>query len=271
MSKIDKIFFNYERIARNMWWDKVKEAQELNNIRFDSENDDACSQRKIILKCDEYLKTVKKGDTISFKCELRCAGGDWEWPVYYFCCQVYNHSFISPFYDNLCFVLIPNKEQGNGHLLLEDDNFVSPSSNDDVKLGEEDDCWKSINDMLGEYCKQVIIENDKKYSNCINRVASQFINPNVVLSPYKSINERELTRLLRQSIAAEEEAIHLYESIVDMTDNSFVKDVVQDIANEEKVHVGEFQKVLSIILSNENEFLNSGYDEVISLKNNIEK
>jgi len=90
----------------------------------------------------------------------------------------------------------------------------------------------------------------------------QFVNPSVCLDPDRKVNERELTRLLRQGLAAEEEAVHLYEFIADATDNELVRSVVQDIADEERVHVGEFQRLLNELVPDEQEMLDDGAGEV---------
>ena len=50
----------------------------------------------------------------------------------------------------------------------------------------------------------------------------------------------ELVRALRQDLAAEHEAVHLYLAHADATDNVLAKTVLIDIANEERVHAGEF-------------------------------
>ena len=94
---------------------------------------------------------------------------------------------------------------------------------------------------------------------------AQFVNPSVVLLGDRKASPRELSRLLRQSIAAEEEAVHLYEFIADITDLDWVKKVFQDVADEEKVHVGEFQAVLNRLLDDEEGFLEEGADEVAAL------
>ncbi len=92
--------------------------------------------------------------------------------------------------------------------------------------------------------------------------SAQFIEPFPGLALNPKLSERELTRALRQALAAEEEAVHLYESIADSTENEQVKTVVQDIANEEKVHVGEFQKLLNILSPDEEKFIEDGMKEV---------
>jgi rubrerythrin len=89
----------------------------------------------------------------------------------------------------------------------------------------------------------------------------EFVNPFSGAVPRK-INKRELTRAIRLSLSAEEEAIHLYEALADATDNALAKEVMQDIANEERVHVGEFQRLLSILLDDEDRFMAEGAREV---------
>jgi len=91
---------------------------------------------------------------------------------------------------------------------------------------------------------------------------AQFIDPFPGLTPGKKLDERELTRALRQGLAAEEEAVHLYEAIVDATDNKTVKEVMQSVADEERVHVGEIQRLLEILVKDERKLLDEGAAEV---------
>ena len=91
-----------------------------------------------------------------------------------------------------------------------------------------------------------------------NRLAQ---NLDVVKTPEK-LTERELTRALRDAIIAEEGAIKQYESVVDATDNEMAKKVLTSIADEERVHVGELQKLLNDMLPDEIEKLQEGEKEV---------
>ena len=61
---------------------------------------------------------------------------------------------------------------------------------------------------------------------------------------------------------SEEGAINQYETIVDSTDDENVKDVLQSISDEEKVHVFELQKVLSTLCPDEEKFKEDGEKEV---------
>ena len=55
---------------------------------------------------------------------------------------------------------------------------------------------------------------------------------------------------------------HLYLAHADATDNELAKKVLLDIANEERVHNGEFQRLISILSQDEEAFLAEGAEEV---------
>ena len=50
--------------------------------------------------------------------------------------------------------------------------------------------------------------------------------------------------ILRAAIIGELDAINFYEQMAALTDDADIKDVLLDIAREEKTHVGEFQTML---------------------------
>jgi rubrerythrin len=91
---------------------------------------------------------------------------------------------------------------------------------------------------------------------------AEFVNPFSGVVPGQKISMRELTRAIRLSLTAEHEAVHLYQAIADATDNKLAKEVLEDIANEERVHAGEFQRLLEILLPDERKLLNDGAVEV---------
>lgn len=90
----------------------------------------------------------------------------------------------------------------------------------------------------------------------------EFIDPFKGLTPGRKLSLRELTRGLRLSLAAEEEAVHLYEALADATDHPLAKKVLQDIADEEREHAGEFLRLISLLLPDEDGFLAHGAKEV---------
>jgi rubrerythrin len=90
----------------------------------------------------------------------------------------------------------------------------------------------------------------------------EFLNPFVGLTPGRKLTKRELTRAVRMALAAEEEAIHLYEAVADATENKLAAAVFQDVANEEREHAGEFQRLLNILLPDEEGLMAHGAKEV---------
>ncbi len=68
--------------------------------------------------------------------------------------------------------------------------------------------------------------------------------------------------ILRTGIIAELDAINLYEQLAAATDNGDLKDILMDIAKEEKTHVGEFQALLLRLDKQQVEELEAGKKEV---------
>ena len=63
-------------------------------------------------------------------------------------------------------------------------------------------------------------------------------------------------------IAAEYEAIQLYMQLAESTDNKLAIEVLQDIADEERVHAGEFLRLLHELDPEEGKFYAEGAKEV---------
>ena len=92
---------------------------------------------------------------------------------------------------------------------------------------------------------------------------AEFLNPFQGTLPGRTLNLGELIRAIRQDVAAEEEATHLYTAQAEATDNELAKRVLLDIADEERVHIGEFSRLLSILTEGEEDrFLAEGAQEV---------
>jgi len=98
---------------------------------------------------------------------------------------------------------------------------------------------------------------------------SEFLNPWVGMTPGRKLSTRELTRALRLSLTAEHEAVHLYEALADAADNAVARAVLQDIANEERVHVGEFQLLVKMLAPGESDLLAEGEAEVAEIAERI--
>jgi len=98
----------------------------------------------------------------------------------------------------------------------------------------------------------------------------EFTNPFSGVASGRKLTDFELARALRLDLAAEQEAVHIYEAHADATDNELAKKVLRDIANEERVHAGEFQRLLNILLKDEEALLAEGAEEVNQIfKENI--
>ena len=98
---------------------------------------------------------------------------------------------------------------------------------------------------------------------------AEFLNPWVGMTPGRKLSTRELTRALRLSLTAEHEAVHLYEALADAADNAVARAVLQDIANEERVHVGEFQLLVKMLAPGESDILAEGEAEVAEIAQKI--
>lgn len=76
------------------------------------------------------------------------------------------------------------------------------------------------------------------------------------------LTEAELIRAIRFMVAAEYEAIQLYMQLAESTDNELAREVLKDIADEEKVHAGEFLRLLKELAPDEQKFYDKGAEEV---------
>jgi rubrerythrin len=92
----------------------------------------------------------------------------------------------------------------------------------------------------------------------------EFVKPFSGAVPRK-ITKSELVRAIRLNIAAEHEAVHLYLSHAEATDDELARKVLSDIANEERVHIGEFMELLRRLAPDEAQFLEEGRLEVSNL------
>jgi rubrerythrin len=99
----------------------------------------------------------------------------------------------------------------------------------------------------------------------------EFSSPFTVLKSDRKLTAEELVRAIRFMIAAEYEAIQLYQQTAESTDNKLVREVLLDIANEEKEHAGEFLRLLRELDPNEENFYKEGYEEVEEMMAKLKK
>lgn len=90
----------------------------------------------------------------------------------------------------------------------------------------------------------------------------EFANPFSGLKKDRKLTHAELVRAIRFMVAAEYEAIQLYMQLAESTDNELTIDVLKDIADEERVHAGEFLRLLKELEPDEEKFYREGAEEV---------
>jgi rubrerythrin len=78
----------------------------------------------------------------------------------------------------------------------------------------------------------------------------------------RKLTGQELIRAIRFMVAAEYEAVQLYMQLAESTDNRLAIEVLKDIADEERVHAGEFLRLLKELDPDEERFYEEGYEEV---------
>jgi hypothetical protein len=90
----------------------------------------------------------------------------------------------------------------------------------------------------------------------------EFGSPFSGLANDRKLDQQELIRAIRFMVAAEYEAIQLYSQLAESTDNKLAIKVLMDIADEERVHAGEFLRLLYQIAPDEEKFYKEGAEEV---------
>lgn len=78
----------------------------------------------------------------------------------------------------------------------------------------------------------------------------------------RKLTHEELVRAIRFMVAAEYEAIQLYMQLAESTENELAQEVLKDIADEERVHAGEFMRLLYHLAPDEEGLYREGFEEV---------
>jgi rubrerythrin len=78
----------------------------------------------------------------------------------------------------------------------------------------------------------------------------------------RKLTKEELIRAVRFLIAAEYEAVQMYMQLSESTDDELAIAVLKDIADEEKVHAGEFLRLLKELAPEEENYYAEGAEEV---------
>jgi rubrerythrin len=87
----------------------------------------------------------------------------------------------------------------------------------------------------------------------------------------RKLTPDELIRAIRFMIAAEYEAVQLYMQLAESTDNKLAIEVLKDIADEERVHAGEFLRLLKELAPDEEKFYSEGVEEVEEMIQKLKK
>ena len=90
----------------------------------------------------------------------------------------------------------------------------------------------------------------------------EFGSPFSGLAKDRKLTKSELTRAMRFLVAAEYEAVQMYMQLAESIDNKLAAEVLEDIANEERVHAGEFLRLLKELAPDEEKFYAEGAKEV---------
>ena len=90
----------------------------------------------------------------------------------------------------------------------------------------------------------------------------EFASPFSGLASTRKLTKEELVRAIRFMVAAEYEAVQMYMQLAESIDDELAIAVLSDIADEERVHAGEFLRLLKELAPDEEEFYAEGAEEV---------
>jgi rubrerythrin len=97
----------------------------------------------------------------------------------------------------------------------------------------------------------------------------EFGSPFSGLAKDRKLTQSELVRAIRFMVSAEYEATQMYMQLAESTDNKLAVEVLKDIADEERVHAGEFLRLLHELAPDEEKFYTEGRAEVEAEINKI--
>jgi rubrerythrin len=96
----------------------------------------------------------------------------------------------------------------------------------------------------------------------------EFVSPFSGMDRDRKLNRDELVRAIRFMVAAEYEAVQMYTQLATSIDNEKAIAVLQEIADEELVHAGEFLRLLKELAPKEERLYAQGSEEVEALWRN---
>lgn len=96
----------------------------------------------------------------------------------------------------------------------------------------------------------------------------EFVNAYSGMDSDRKLNYDELVRAIRFFVAAEYEAVQMYTQLATSIDNEKAIAVLQEVADEELVHAGEFLRLLKELAPKEERLYAQGSEEVERLWSN---
>ena len=90
----------------------------------------------------------------------------------------------------------------------------------------------------------------------------QFGSPFSELANSRKLTDDELVRAIRFMVASEYEATQMYTQLAESSDNKLAVKVLKEIADEERVHIGEFLRLLRELAPDEETLYAEGAKEV---------
>lgn len=87
----------------------------------------------------------------------------------------------------------------------------------------------------------------------------------------RKLTKEELIRAIRFMVAAEYEAVQLYVQLAESIEDPLAIAVLKDIADEERVHAGEFLRLLHHLAPDEAGLYEKGAKEVEEIMEEIKK
>ena len=89
----------------------------------------------------------------------------------------------------------------------------------------------------------------------------EFSVPFGVKKSDRKLNHDELVRAIRFSIASEYEAIQIYEEIAESIDDEKAQKILNEVANDERVHVGNLSYLLNQLSPKDEKSIKEGIVE----------
>jgi len=90
----------------------------------------------------------------------------------------------------------------------------------------------------------------------------EFGSPFTGLARKRKLTKPEVVRAIRFAVASAYEATQVYMQLAESINNKLAEKVLKSVADEERIHMGEFLRLLQEIAPDEKKFLAKGAKEV---------